>query len=168
MTKHQYTQDSLALRINAPVRKFISLKTKTHTSPLTEYPHYPEVPVPSEKVDCVYLVQMGPYFKLGYTNMPRDRVSGIAGYLPVHPIPILIIKVAYAEPLEYTLHRKFADKRCKGEWFCLSPADVSYCFRLAAALPQFYPGEWFEGQMHKQDRRCKIAALCDELVPPRK
>lgn len=168
----QYSQDSLLARIDlslatssASNRQFVSLRTKVHRSVLSEYPHYPEIPLPFVRMDCVYLVQMGPYFKVGYTCRPRERVSGIAGPMPIRPVPICLIRVAYAEELEYALHKKFSDKRAKAEWFCLSRSDVQYCFRLARRLPEYYPGEWIDGQIHKQDRRCKIVELIDELVP---
>lgn len=175
MSELQYSQDSLLTRIDttratasATNRNFTALRTKVHNPLLSDHPHYPEVPVPRVRMSCVYIVQMGPYFKLGWTTNPRHRINAVVSPMPVRPITIALINVAYAAELEYALHKKFYDARAKAEWFCLTAADVRYCFRLAKVLPEYYPGEWIEGQMHKQDRRCKIVELCNELVTYRR
>lgn len=167
-----YTQSSLYARAYdeaiaqlPPAPQSVPIKMHVHDSLLTRHPHYPEVLVPESNILAVYVLQMGPYFKIGYTIRPAKRIPQIHGGLPVRPIPILIIPVPYAAELEFFLHYKFASIRSSGEWFCLTLADINYLRALQAAVPLQVYDSWMWDQMDKTARRSAVKDMCEDLVP---
>jgi hypothetical protein len=73
----------------------------------------------------VYLVKMGKHYKIGRTfSMPR-RHRELALELPEKLKPIHVIRTDDPSGIEAYWHKRFQAKCTNGEWFALSPADVS-------------------------------------------
>lgn len=166
------TQESLYARAHAevlaklpPEPQSTPITAHLHNSAFTQHPHYPEVIVPRGDIVAVYVLQMGPYFKVGQTVRPFKRIPEITAGLPVRPIPIHIIPVSYAPELEYVLHRKFASSRTHGEWFYLTLADNNYLSAILHRMPVHAPDAWDWEHMTTTERRVAIGELCEELVP---
>jgi hypothetical protein len=68
----------------------------------------------------VYLLQLGDIYKIGMSTKPRRRSRQIGAPL-IHKIA-----VADMEEAEAALHRRFKNKRVRGEWFRLTPEDVTW------------------------------------------
>lgn len=85
-------------------------------------------PPPSASVQShgyVYLLKSGRFFKIGYSKSPGRRVYEMDIKLP-DPVQ-LIHQIQTDDPqgIEAYWHRRFADRRRRGEWFDLSAADVA-------------------------------------------
>lgn len=80
----------------------------------------------SARVGYVYLLQHGSKreFKIGRTNNAIRREGEIDIELPHGVEPIHVIKTDDPAGVEHYWHRRFAEKRLKGEWFALSGDDV--------------------------------------------
>lgn len=76
---------------------------------------------------CVYFVQVNnDAVKIGITDNFERRLKILDTSTPY---PIKVLKVVYStgyHSLEIELHKKFADKRIKGEWFALSSDDIKW------------------------------------------
>jgi hypothetical protein len=73
----------------------------------------------------VYLVKGHPgEYKIGRTNLVDRRLSELGATASVEQTLIHEIKTDDPAGIESYWHRRFQDKRMKGEWFRLSPADV--------------------------------------------
>lgn len=73
----------------------------------------------------VYLVRFGRYFKIGRSNAPGRREYEIALQLPEEATLVHQIQTDDPVGIEAYWHRRFTDKRRKGEWFALSASDVA-------------------------------------------
>lgn len=74
----------------------------------------------------IYLLQCGEFFKIGFSLTPRKRVQQLRTGSP-HPIRLVHeLRTSSYKQIEKQLHRKFAAKRGKGEWFQLDPVDVEH------------------------------------------
>jgi hypothetical protein len=73
----------------------------------------------------VYLLQSGPYYKVGRASDYQKRVRRIKLQLPFRVVEVHRILTADEVALEAYWHKKFADVRQNGEWFLLSKADVA-------------------------------------------
>jgi hypothetical protein len=74
--------------------------------------------------EIVYLLQGGPYCKIGRTKNLVKRIKVIQTN---HPYPLVIVhtwEVSNAAEVEGYLHRKFASVKMKGEWFQLPISDI--------------------------------------------
>lgn len=83
----------------------------------------------SGKYGYIYLVRQSdksPYYKIGFSTNPAARVSQLEASSPTRFVLIHLIKVSTGVKLERELHRKFASKRARNEWFKLSKEDVDY------------------------------------------
>lgn len=74
----------------------------------------------------VYILEGGPYYKIGRTNNVDRRIGEISPKLPFKTRLVCTIATEDMYTLEAELHERFADKRTNGEWFELEPEDVEY------------------------------------------
>jgi hypothetical protein len=74
----------------------------------------------------VYLLRHGTRreFKIGRTNNTLRREGEIGVELPQGIAPVHVIETDDPAGVENYWHRRFAEKRLKGEWFALGPDDV--------------------------------------------
>lgn len=70
--------------------------------------------------------------KIGRAVSPRRRMRDFGVKLPFRARVLACIQSDDCVALETELHRQYADKRVRGEWFALSPADVE---EIRAAYP---------------------------------
>lgn len=73
---------------------------------------------------CVYLIQVGHDYKIGWTANLERRMRDMATY--VAEKPSLIHTIPTDDPLgvEVYWHNRFANKWIRGEWFALTSEDV--------------------------------------------
>ena len=97
-------------------------------------------------------------YKIGYSgNVARRRIQlECASGLEMTVISVFLTE--YAELLESTLHRHFAEKRTLGEWFLLDEGDVATfdekCEKFNAAIFKSFEGNLFFKKTNKKwDRR---------------
>jgi Meiotically up-regulated gene 113 len=74
----------------------------------------------------VYLMKHGSRreFKIGRTNNPIRREGEVGIEMPQRLEPIHVIETDDPPGIESYWHRRFAEKRLKGEWFALTSQDV--------------------------------------------
>lgn len=73
----------------------------------------------------VYLMKSGRHYKIGRTTSVGRRGSELAIKIPVPPTTIHSIETDDPVGVEAYWHKRFAEKRGEGEWFDLSPEDVT-------------------------------------------
>lgn len=104
----------------------------------------------------IYLLKMGPYYKIGKTVDLEKRPFEIVGrYNRIEPrlpydVEFALSFDCFAEDMdavERRIHEKFSDSRMRGEWFMLSSEDCMW-FLEQNEIP-FWP------------RQCSCAAGCD-------
>lgn len=79
---------------------------------------------PSPVFVYLFRAQNGLY-KIGISSDPAKRLASLA----IGPVAIeLVLSHPFenAKTVERDLHNHFSDKRIRGEWFALQPADVTY------------------------------------------
>lgn len=84
---------------------------------------------------CVYVlrdVDVTGWYKIGKTTKPVERIGHFDTHLPFAVSVVHIIPAKDCTQLETVLHRQFADKRMRGEWFALSDSDVQWIMRMEA------------------------------------
>ena len=77
----------------------------------------------------VYLLQneaRPEVYKIGRTKDPASRRATFGVSLPFNVEYVCVIETEDMVALEKELHARFASKRVGGEWFALSPEDVSF------------------------------------------
>lgn len=72
----------------------------------------------------VYILKAGPFYKIGKTKQPNNRIKSIATQMPFEIVPIAIIPTLNDKSLEKMLHTAFRLSRANGEWFTLSSDDL--------------------------------------------
>ncbi len=79
------------------------------------------------KGKCVYLIgsPIG-LTKIGRTNDIMQRLSAFNVDSPVELSPVHLHYCDKADQVEKKLHKKFSSKKRRGEWFQLSPEDISW------------------------------------------
>jgi len=73
----------------------------------------------------VYLMRSGRHYKIGRTISVGSRERQLAVKIPIPPTTIHHIETDDPVGVEAYWHRRFAEKRGEGEWFDLSPEDIS-------------------------------------------
>lgn len=76
-------------------------------------------------VGFVYLMKCGRYYKIGHTNSIGRREYELSIQMPERAKVLHKIKTDDPPGIEEYWHKRFAEKRMNGEWFHLSPAEVS-------------------------------------------
>jgi len=73
----------------------------------------------------VYLLKVGPHYKIGKTKDFAKRLDQISLQLP-WPVEV-IHKIETDDPdgIENYWHKRFSDKHSNGEWYKLSPKEVA-------------------------------------------
>ena len=82
-------------------------------------------PNPTGVGGVVYLLQAGPFFKIGKAKEFEKRSRVIKLQLPYPVEEIHQIKCGDITHVENYWHKRFAAKRQSGEWFVLTEADVA-------------------------------------------
>lgn len=75
----------------------------------------------------VYLIrEPGGLYKIGHSTNPKKRLSSLRGQTPYALQLELVhtIRCNNRYEAESQLHKRYADKRVRGEWFRLDPDDV--------------------------------------------
>lgn len=72
----------------------------------------------------VYLLKSGNHFKVGRSNELERRVKQISPQLPELVTFEHMIRTDDPPGIEAYWHRRFKERRAKGEWFKLTPADI--------------------------------------------
>lgn len=89
---------------------------------------------PSNRQGFVYLLcnEVNPsIYKIGRTRNPKSRRETFGVLLPFDVEYVCLIQADDMYALERELHDRFADKRVNGEWFALSPDDVTHIKSMA-------------------------------------
>jgi len=80
----------------------------------------------------VYVIRCAPtsYYKIGVSGSPEDRLYMMQGGCPLDLILIAVKR--YKDPYrkESQLHKAFADKRIRGEWYELNRQDLKRLWKL--------------------------------------
>lgn len=79
-------------------------------------------PIPPK--EYIYLTKSEFGYKIGRTTRPKKRPLQVAGNMPIKLEVIVVIEVSDSKGWERRLHRHFAEKRLRGEWFSLDDPDV--------------------------------------------
>lgn len=90
-----------------------------------EWESLPKLDEPAGYVYLLQDVDVTGFYKIGYTNNPERRLNKFGVELPFKTQVVDIIRTDDARLLERTLHRRYADKRRKGEWFDLTASEVT-------------------------------------------
>ena len=77
----------------------------------------------------VYIIKIDNHFKIGKAKDMKGRM-GEYTKLPIEPKIVFLKKVNDHTLAEETLHRYFADKRGRGEWFNLDDEDIKKAKQL--------------------------------------
>lgn len=75
----------------------------------------------------VYFLDSGlGYHKIGRTTDLKVNFNRYSSSLPIVPKYIHYIETHDTRTLEAAMHRQFASKRVRNEWYCLSSEDIEY------------------------------------------
>jgi hypothetical protein len=83
------------------------------------------VPLGSE--GYLYVIKLcDEFYKIGCTTDAVSRLRGFNKQFPWVPELVIVIEIANVRSVEAFLHSTFKSQRVNGEWFKLSPEDVSF------------------------------------------
>lgn len=99
---------------------------------LDQWPPTPQKPAASstswatsQAQGVVYLLQAGPFYKIGKTNNFQRRLKEIKLQLPFPATVVHTIAARDISAVETYWHRRFNHQRANGEWFTLNEAEVA-------------------------------------------
>lgn len=92
----------------------------------------------------VYVLHMPPYYKIGRSERPAQRIAELVAFLPERPTLFAFIETRISHDIEAYLHIRFDASRRNGEWFVLNDDDTQYLTRLAYHFPR-HPMRWVPG-----------------------
>jgi hypothetical protein len=96
---------------------------QSKVSTATKYPS--KIEVTFSRLEVVYLLKAGPYYKIGKAKDLDNRVNQIRLQLP-YPVEVMhSIETDDSSGIENYWHKRFAYKRANGEWFLLTDDDVA-------------------------------------------
>lgn len=101
--------------------------------PLERHKPYPKEQLPARRGGYVYLIRdrdVTGYCKIGKSTNVRRRIGHFDTMLPFETDLLHIIETDDCTALEARLHRHFAEKRVRGEWFELDDNDIAAIKRL--------------------------------------
>lgn len=84
---------------------------------------------------CVYVLQdmdVTGWYKIGKTTQPARRIGHFDTMLPFQTRVVHIIETKNCDAVEAMMHRHFASKRRRAEWFELDDADVAWLIKMKA------------------------------------
>ena len=93
------------------------------TSPRTPTPQ--AIAEESVVTGVVYLIRMGEFHKIGKSNDAGRRNYELGLRLPEKHDVVHVIDTDDPSGIEAYWHRRFASQRANGEWFRLSPTDIT-------------------------------------------
>lgn len=97
--------------------------TAKHLPPTARTIPDTEKPIPG----FVYLASTGEgHYKIGMSTNPQKRIAKLGKQSPFYITLLHVIPVDDMARAENHLHRLFADRRGRGEWFTLSDGDAIY------------------------------------------
>lgn len=71
----------------------------------------------------VYIANCGPYYKIGYSDNPVERMRA---FQTGNPYPLNLVGCIAGEPDdEKHFHRLYSEKKVQGEWFDLDAQDIA-------------------------------------------
>ena len=80
----------------------------------------------------VYLVRSPHGFKIGRTSHPDSRFALFRTASPYRIELLAVIYASHVRALERALHRRFADKKIRGEWYALTDTDAAFISGLTS------------------------------------
>jgi hypothetical protein len=122
---------TLANRFDAFARRKVQNIAKTMRPAIRPIP---KNELPSMRGGYVYIIRdtdVTGYCKIGKTNNPQRRIGHFDTMLPFSTEVLCILETDNCSFLEYSLHRQYASKRVRGEWFALDDDDIAAIRRLA-------------------------------------
>jgi hypothetical protein len=102
-------------------------------APPKTFLHMPAAASVQTESACVYILQdidVTGYYKIGKSTKPRSRIGHFDTKLPFRVRVVHIIPTTDCSALERRLHRQYASKRKRGEWFALDDADVQAIMQI--------------------------------------
>ena len=105
-----------------------------------EWGALPKRETPAGYVYLLHDYELSGRYKIGYTNHPSRRFKEFYTATSVKTKVVNVIESDDAASLERDLHRRYAKKRKKGEWFDLSAAEVKEIrnWEMGMAEPSYY------------------------------
>ena len=73
----------------------------------------------------VYIIRGDQYYKIGCTEDPYKRLKPMTAHAPFPLHTLLLIPTDDMMTTERTLHKRFAAKHARGEWFNLTEEDLA-------------------------------------------
>ena len=84
----------------------------------------------------VYVFKVNDLCKIGRTRNPQRRISQLQTAIPFTLEVVYLVPTQHHD-LERALHRRFEDKRRRGEWYALQPTDIEWIKGGCESLPAY-------------------------------
>jgi hypothetical protein len=84
-----------------------------------------------DKIPSVYIIEASQgIYKIGHASNPKKRVSQLQGGCPHTYKNVTYLPVRDPKGIERFLHSRLSPRHLRGEWYALSPAELSEIIRL--------------------------------------